>query len=899
MRINRITLRNYRGVTAAEVTFPAEGVTIIEGDNEVGKSSLTEALELILDVRDDSKKAQIKAVQPVERDAGPEVEVDLTSGPYRLVYAKRWLRRPETTLTVETPERAQYTGREAHDRVQAILAETLDADLWRALRLEQGTDLDQASFAVPSLGRALDLAAGGERAGGQEDALWERIVAERDRYWTSTGRPSAERARLADRVAEAVEAVQRAEAELRDLESQTDEIARLTAEAADLAATQAELEQHEAEVTERAEAVAELRRRVEHLAARRDAAVADHERWVEVAESRAALVARLHERADRLAEAERQVAQAEPIRVAAEATLAQAVAERDELAAEVVRADERHRQAVADAEHRRREIELSQLTERRDRVVKDQVALEAADAVLDTVRVDQAALARIEEAHLELARAEAAAEAGAARVAVTALRPDLALEVDAHPVVLTEGATHHVVVPAGSDVVVPGVVQVSIQAGAEAQVLHGRLDTARQTLARLCADHGVADVREAQAAAAARTEAELERRHATERIRDDLRDLTLEALDRKIGRHTERIATFQAERRQHPPLPADLDAAQELVAETDAQLALLRRHLADLEAHVAAARSAQSDSAVTNAGLVAGVNLDRDALARARAALTAARAELTDEAIDEARSLAEQARTEAAAAHDEGRAALRGEDPETLDVLVANARQARARGAEAIRANHDRRQRLRAVLEDRGEQGLSQRLDAALTARDHLHAERERLEARARAARLLHDAFAARRAEARSRYLAPFRERIEQLGRLVFGPSLQISLDTDLRIASRTLHGVTVAFDQLSTGAREQLGILSRLACAMIVADESGAPVVFDDALGWTDPKRLTQMAAAIALAGRQCQVIVLTCTPGRFAGIGDAHVVRLPGPGSAHQPGTDTGAPGPQVAGL
>jgi hypothetical protein len=38
-------------------------------------------------------------------------------------------------------------------------------------------------------------------------------------------------------------------------------------------------------------------------------------------------------------------------------------------------------------------------------------------------------------------------------------------------------------------------------------------------------------------------------------------------------------------------------------------------------------------------------------------------------------------------------------------------------------------------------------------------------------------------------------------------------------------------------------------------------------------------MAAAIALAGRQCQVIVLTCTPGRFAGIGDAHVVRLPDP--------------------
>jgi len=38
----------------------------------------------------------------------------------------------------------------------------------------------------------------------------------------------------------------------------------------------------------------------------------------------------------------------------------------------------------------------------------------------------------------------------------------------------------------------------------------------------------------------------------------------------------------------------------------------------------------------------------------------------------------------------------------------------------------------------------------------------------------------------------------------------------------------------------------------------------------------LGQMAAAISVAARQCQVIVLTCTPGRFAGVGAASVVRL-----------------------
>ena len=61
------------------------------------------------------------------------------------------------------------------------------------------------------------------------------------------------------------------------------------------------------------------------------------------------------------------------------------------------------------------------------------------------------------------------------------------------------------------------------------------------------------------------------------------------------------------------------------------------------------------------------------------------------------------------------------------------------------------------------------------------------------------------------------------------------------------------------------------------MAADGGAPVVFDDALGWTDPGRLAQMCEAIAVAGRDSQVIVLTCTPDRYAAIADATVIRLP----------------------
>ena len=44
MRLQRIAIRNFRGVDSSEVTFATEGVTIVEGDNETGKTSLAERL---------------------------------------------------------------------------------------------------------------------------------------------------------------------------------------------------------------------------------------------------------------------------------------------------------------------------------------------------------------------------------------------------------------------------------------------------------------------------------------------------------------------------------------------------------------------------------------------------------------------------------------------------------------------------------------------------------------------------------------------------------------------------------------------------------------------------------------------------------------------------------------
>jgi hypothetical protein len=147
---------------------------------------------------------------------------------------------------------------------------------------------------------------------------------------------------------------------------------------------------------------------------------------------------------------------------------------------------------------------------------------------------------------------------------------------------------------------------------------------------------------------------------------------------------------------------------------------------------------------------------------------------------------------------------------------------------------------------------------------------------RAEAARLLHEVFQDERAIAHRAYVAPLRSKIESLGRHVFGASLQIELDDQLRIIGRVLDGQRIPYESLSGGAREQLGIITRLACAMTVAPDGGVPVILDDALGYSDPQRLDEMGAVLSVAARDCQIIILTCVPDRYRRVGAARVVAL-----------------------
>ena len=248
----------------------------------------------------------------------------------------------------------------------------------------------------------------------------------------------------------------------------------------------------------------------------------------------------------------------------------------------------------------------------------------------------------------------------------------------------------------------------------------------------------------------------------------------------------------------------------------------------------------------------------------------------TDEALAAALAIAEEAARKELVVLNLAETSLMESDPQTAKEFLDTSKSAHSKA----QAQHENQQRellqLRTRLDLLGEQGLAEALAEAERLAYEVNDSRDRLLRRAGAAKLLFETLQAERDATRRTYVAPLRDGIERLGRYVFGPTMRVEVDDTLRVVNRTVDGITLAVEQLSIGAREQMGLLVRLATALIVAKDGGVPLVLDDALGSTDPGRLETMGAVLRIASQNTQTIILTCAPERYLHVGAEEMVRL-----------------------
>jgi len=390
-------------------------------------------------------------------------------------------------------------------------------------------------------------------------------------------------------------------------------------------------------------------------------------------------------------------------------------------------------------------------------------------------------------------------------------------------------------------------------------------------------DVGVSTVEEGRRLNRDRAQAEDTRRHASEAIEQNLRDLTIDQLEVRVQALESKTGTYVDQRTRSEPLLKDFDEAQ------------AGRNVARAEAEQRAKEASEFEGPRSSAEELlrqlkdkeSGFSWQEKSLGErwsdARTALAEARQAASDPDLQDRLQQATEKASKAEQEYDVEKEALKALDPESVrsEYQAAVGVEIRMRGD--LNGLGEKLQEARTILRVKGEEGLQSQYDQARSQLDHASSVYERVDVRAQSVRLLYETMTRHRREARKAYLAPLREKIEALGRIVFGPTLSVELSEDLRIARRTLDGVTIDFEELGTGTREQLGLLSRLACASIAAKDGGVPFIIDDALGWSDPGRLQRIGAALTVGSRDCQVIALTCTPGRYQHVDAQKVIRLP----------------------
>lgn len=896
MKIHRLRLQHVKGVSDAEIELPDSGVVVIEGPNEVGKSTFLEGLDRLLDpkAKAHSKAAPILALQPVGEDVGPFVEAELSIGPYRLIFSKRWLRQSATTLRVLQPVTEQHSGEAAQARMTTIVDECLDRPLFEALRFAQVGPSSQIRLADSAvLTQALDSAAGADLHTDSGTDLLLAVEAEYTRYFTAvSGKPTGDLRIAMAACTQAQDAVAEAHRRLLEAEELVSDRDALAARVDFAQGALPALREEQLHVAEEVAQAQRLRDR-EHEALRAFAAAAQHRQRADAdLLARQRLVQEVSERTERVLVQEKQHADLaadadQAIRVLRLATTSlhsakqacvQGQAEADAAAARVA-----HMAAAA---------EVTALQERAESAQALQQRLEGLVDAFQSAAVSPPVLRDIEQAEHRVALAQAAVEGGATTVRVHALRGEHHVSLDeVRQTFGTDSGTLEYQVVRGTDFTLDESVRIEVRPHADVQRRADQCDSMREDLAAQLAAVAATDVEHARELAE-------EHRRAGAEVAEVKRLLSVALAGNgdlaELGEHLEErrvwlrqwsqdeqtsagaAASVAADGVTSACSPADLDQARHEALIVQRRLAPLRTARDKTEDELSAAREVESSATRARDVLCAEHAHATTELSLLRSRLDEARGRVADVDVAQALSQAQDAERATKAAHDavveEVRRSGVGDPHERLRQVSAEQTRASAH-LEALRGQFHE---LKGRLEMTAGEGRQEEHDRA---GQHLAEAKRALGSvgrRARAARQLHLTLRRHRDHAHASYVAPYSREIERLGKAMYGSSFAVRVSPDLTITHRELNGLLVGFEHLSGGAKEQLGILARLAVAVLVDGEQAVPVMIDDALGYTDPDRLQRLGSVLDDASPLGQIVVLTCTPQRYAAIPGAQILSI-----------------------
>ena len=854
------------------------GLNILTAPNEAGKSTLVRAIRAAFFER--HRSTVVDDLRPWGEGSGaaPQVELDfvLDGQPHQLV--KSFLGKKRCTLRIGV---RTLDGTEAEDHLAQRFGFAFASkgaskpEHWGIpglLWVEQGTgqelSVDPARDHLHDALQGQVGAAAGALAATGGDELLDRFRAQRNELLTSTGKPRAAYLEAAESIAAWQSQAEALDVQIASYRQQVDalEALRLQHRADEAARPWEALRQALDDARRRQQVLEESQARLQN----------DRTRLLQLDGTRGLLVKELEGLARQQSDAaqrEQALAQAAEQLQAADAAAATARAHAESARSRAHAAREASR--VARQEDQRGNLR-QQVAQAQAELARSEDALRRAEEAqqrLAALRDGAAGVPTIAKAQvqrlIELDRAERDASLRRQAVATRlqfALPEGVVLGLKTHAGSGELQARGERLLDAPTTLRLPGGGELVITPGGDdlAQLARSH-DEAQQELRAALQAQGVSDLAEAQARLGAAAEREAQLRLAEQA----LAIVAPKGLEPLRGAHAvaqSRIRGAQEALARLPEVPSEAvlpadqaEAAQDAATATERASATA---LAQAQRRQAAAQSlrdtAQHEHLAAQAALADPARTQRQSEAQAQLLATGAEHAALAARIEEANAQVREARPDIVA--------------QDIDRLQ--------RSIEQMTRGHQQRREdillLENTLQQAGAQGLEEQRDTLAGRLGQARRRHAELQRRAEALDLLCSKLDAKRQATLARLQAPLQARLQHyLPLLLPGATVQIDAGLAPGILVRSqADGATESgqVQDLSFGAREQLGLISRFAYADLL-QQAGRPtlLILDDALVHSDAPRLTQMKRVLFDAAQRHQVLLFTCHPQNWQDMGVA----------------------------
>jgi DNA repair exonuclease SbcCD ATPase subunit len=896
MRIKSVTLRNYRTHKDLVVDFdPAR--TLIGGRNEVGKSTLVEAIHRSLFLKAKGNTETHRAMQSSIHPGHPEVELVFEAGGLEYQIKKRFGGTGTTTLASSNAK--TLVGDDAEEALAKLLSVEGGVSgkamlsQWAHLWVWQGQAGDDPSTHATAQQNALlqrlqgqgvasalqsDLDAKvasyfGEAAGAiYTQAGKARAGSELELAESASKKAEEEKVRMDDHLQKLESAVSEVETANRDLPQVEASLEKLATAQADLEARAAELSSLRQQETEHA-----------YLAKAAD----DHHKTLQAADTKirktSSDILQLEEdiapKQTRISSLEQALESAKQAAASAEKAYLEAA---DEVRQARLRSD------LATSCRRSFETleQQAKLLEKQEKVKKHQGDLTKAETQLAQLpQVTTITLKKLREMESAWTAARSALQAMAAGVEV--LTSGQQVVVGDQPL----GQGQKLILTEDSELFIGGNTRLRITPGGGTTLSESRQAEAdaRENLQKQLDSFGLKSLQEASDAFAQCEDI----KGQINSIKAALDGLDAESLNHEISEAHKKWTAAKADAERLAQHAADMPLP---INKVESEALEMDRHrlLTSVENSEADAKNLRDETKSTYADAERLVTRERAAIEGEKQHLSDMKAQIglliqthgEDSLRAQTLSIAKTELEAAITLLSATKNAITNLQPELLPSDIARMKRAIT---EKTSERNDLRTRLagaRVSLQSNGSEDPRSALAIAEVKEQSTREYRDSVQRKSQALALLDTLFREEQRALAEQFTQPLVEKISSYLQCLYGPSarpqvtLKDSQFTDLGLYRPAAGGGTFTFDALSGGAKEQVAAAVRLAMAEVLAsDHDGClPVVFDDAFAYSDPERVNQLQRMLDLAAtRGLQIIVFTCNPADYSALGARQVIIRP----------------------